>query len=532
MAKITSKANLNLGTEVQLNLVDIQDADISINVLTGSTGEINQVAGDFTVDDLVAGLNKRAPVVGDIITIAHTTEAGNEGVQVQLDSVTALQLTYDAVITGTPVPESAGSDINITATKKTYQFLAAGNLDFVDGVEGLVFNAWMTDQWDVGNYDIYPRPFTTIEPRAKSIASINGWEPEDAATTNAIRDTAMEIRPTATGAATKIYALWRSGDLDDTLDTFKFWPSSDAAITAPVAAVMSGYINQLFLVYDVDGADNTFTGNTVTWFTRCAEEGKTIVMEEHNVSYAEIIPVSAANAIDPKLVATDATDFNAGIYANIDITDDTLAYSGDVNSVSYDFDLLIAGDSQTTQTVHEKVNWLLRQITDINQGDAGVLRGDKQWPITTFSGDVFTVQGYMINYQVAQRNELRYVDIIPVTRSWPSIYTLTINAPPIAVGGTFSVIHKDTYGASSAVYLDNDTPVPQQDITIGASVGIPIAFSTYNKDGHTPGDDIELVLTWNKANSIEPDFNDTIVMGAANQSVSITPTADGSYTTA
>lgn len=542
MAKIISKATLVLGTNVQLNLVDFQDTDISINVLTGSTGEINQVAGDFTASSLAAGLNKRAVEIGDVIKLAHTANAINEGVEVQVDGVTALQITYDTVITGTPVSEVAGNDINITAIKKTYQFLAAGGLDFVDGVEGLVFNAWMTDEWDTGDLDVYPRAFTSIEPRAKSIASINGWEPEDSSTLNAFRDTAMEIRPDATSSATIIYALLRStGNLDEATDQMTFWPNSDPELTAPNNFVMTGFSNQLVLIFDSGNAIDLRNSNGVNWHTRCAIAGKTIVYETHSLEYAEIYPVAANNAIDPKLADpgtgvpfnNDATIGGAGYSLILYNSDVDGLFNGDVDSVLYDFFGFIEGNNQTNEEVHEKINFLWRQSTNINSdGTGATFRGDKQPPMTTFSGDIFTVQAYLQNFNGSQRNNLRLVDSTGITRQWPSIFTLSVAAPALAVGGTFSLIHLDTFGASSPTYLQNELAVDQKDIAIAALVDIIIAYSSYTVGGHTANTPISVVLTWNRPASIEPDFNDTIVMGASNQTANITPTADPSYTAA
>jgi hypothetical protein len=529
MAIIESKASLVLGTNVQLHLVDFQGTDIGVSVAT-DVATITSSTTDFTASSSAAGITKRAIVVGDVLTLSHLATSAAEGMQATVTAVSANSITADTSGVS-DFTEAAGADINVTAFDKTYQFIEANGLDFQDGVKGLTFASWVVDLWDASDLDIYPSVFKSIEPRAKSLASINGWKPHDTDTINSVRGTALEIRPTATGDATQIYALWKSGDLHNvgdrqtTGDQFYFWPSSDAEITAPTSAVMKGSIDQLFLIYDADGADNRFS-NGVTWFTRCAEPLKTIVMQEHEVNYAEIMPVSAANALDPKLTVSDAS---GAPYNNIVFTNDTLDYSGDVDGVNYNFDYLINAASETNEVVHNRVNWLLRQPTDINTGDAGVMRGDKQWPITTFTGDIFTVQGYLLNYVAAQRNNLRLVDTGSNTRQWPTIYSLTITSPSLAIGGTFSLIHANTYGASGAVYLQDESAVEQKDQAIAASTEIVIAYSSYSVDGHTPNTPIPLVLTWNRPGFVEP-ASIAFTMGAANTTQAISPTADPSYT--
>lgn len=531
MAKITTKASLVQDSNLFLHIADKGGSDVALADVDGTEFTLTSATAAWatTGSSDINGVINRAIVVGDEITLSHMGNSANEGLIGTVTAVTATIVTADKTSAHTTTAESNSANINVVATKKTYQFTEVGALSFIDGVQGIVLSSKLVDMWDTLDLDKYDRPFTSIEPRAKSLASLNGWEPHDLSTINAIRDTALEVRPNATGSATQIYALWRSGDLDETTDQFNFWPSSDAEITAPTAAVMTGYMNQLFKVYDLAGADNRNSNGGITWFTRCAEEGKTIVMQEHVVDYAEIIPVSSANQVDPKLIASDATVGAGGIYTNIDWTDDTIVYLGDVDGVDYNFTGFIEGDSQTNQTVHEKINYLWRQPTDINQGDAGVLRGDKQWPLTSFSGEVFTIlDGYLLNYDSAQRNDLRVTDTIPTVRQWPSIMTLTVNEPPLAVGGTFTIYHSDTYGTDAAVVFQNESAVPQQDITMTGIDNIVMAYSTYAVDGHVGGTPLPVTIAYNRPGFIEPDVVEVTLAGV-NVSASISPASDPSY---
>ncbi len=529
MTKIITKAALVPATNLFLYISDKGGTDVALAFVAGVEWTITSATAAWITSDAadVNGVINRAILVGDVITYGHSGIAGNEGITFTVTAVTATVITCDELV-GSPTAESAGSNINIIAFKKTYEFVEAGALSFIDGVQGVVMTSKLVDMWDTLDLDKYARPFTSIEPRAKSLASLNGWEPHNDSTLNAIRDTALEIRDTATAAARKIYFLFRSGDLNGGTDQMTVWPSSDAPITAPLEAVMAGYINQLFLIYDAAGSDNRNSNGGITWFTRCAEPFKTIIMEEFSLDYAEIISVGSGNLADPKLVAIDGTISAGGIYANIDVTDDTADYSGDVDGNFYNFDLVVEGDSQTNQTVHEKVNYLLRQPTDINESVDHVLRGDKQWPITTFSGEVFTVQGYLLNYNSAQRNDLRVVDTIPVIRQWPSIMTLSVGAADLAHGGTFSIWHTDTFGTDAAVLFEDESSVQQQDITIAANVDVVMAYSTYNVDGHAGGTPLPITISYNRPGFIEPDVVTTTLSGV-NVSAAISPTADPSY---
>lgn len=205
-------------------------------------------------------------------------------------------------------------------------------------------------------------------------------------------------------------------------------------------------------------------------------------------------------------------------------------HSGTVNGVPYNFNGVIFGDGKSNEMIHRKISYLWRQPTNVNSDGTGPQkRGDKQWPITSFSGEAFTVRSYLTGYLASQRNNLTLVDAGGSLRSWPAIYTLTAEAPELAVGGTMSLIHKATHGTSTPVYLKNEAGVDQKDIEILASRDIVVAYSTYSNGGHTPNTPIPLVMTWNRPGYIEAG-NGSVTLGPANQTVQVSPTADPSYT--
>ena len=531
MAKIVAKADLVLNTNYKYHLVDFQGTDITIDA-TGS--EITSISTDFTASVEEDGVTKRAIVVGDILELSNTGVKANEEAKIEVTSVAANVIGF-TVVSGAMADEAAGSDINVQAFKKTYEFLEAGGLSFVDGVGSAYWYSRVVDDWDGLSFDRYDKIFTSIEPRAKSLASLNGWEPHNDDTLFALRDMALEIRDTAASAARRVYFCARSGDLHAPTDRFYFWPASDAEMTAPSPAVTAGYINQLILLVDSDNAID----NRGNWTFRCLEPGKTPLQETIDIQYAEISPVGSQNSIDPKLadpstgdqLVSDATVSAGGIYANIELSVDAdEAYDGDVNGSLYTFKGFIEEDTKTNEDVHTKIHYALRQPTNINADATGPdIRGDKAPPITSFSGDLLSLDDfYPLNYNTAQRNFINPIDSSGTAQAWPSIYTLSIPADAVSIGGTFSVFHRDTHGLSNAVYLQDEASVEQKDIAIIAQTDIVIAFSTYNVDEHTPGTPLPLVLAWNKPGSIEPD-NKSFIMEAANQSQAITPTIDPSY---
>jgi len=348
---------------------------------------------------------------------------------------------------------------------------------------------------------------------------------------------AMEIRDTATSAARRTYACLRSEELHAVTDQMYYWPHTDAQMDAPTAAVTTGYINQLVLVVDNDnGIDNRGI-----YSFRCLEPGKTHLQGTIDVQHAEIYPVSSNNGIDPKLadgsgnlLIPDTTVAAGGIYAEVDVNVDADSlYDGDVNGTLFSYTGFVNADTQTNENVHIKTHYLLRQPTNINEDASGPqIRGDKAPAITSFLGEIFILDDfYLLDFNTTQRNFLRLVDLAGVSQQWPDIFTLDVTAEPIAHGGTFSLIHLDTYGLSNPTYAQDENGLEQKDITTSALESIVFAFSTYNVDGHTPGTSLPLVLVWNRPGFIEPGAT-LFTMGAANQTQSINATADPSYVAA
>ena len=94
--------------------------------------------------------------------------------------------------------------------------------------------------------------------------------------------------------------------------------------------------------------------------------------------------------------------------------------------------------------------------------------------------------------------------------------------------GTFSVIHQNTHGTDTVVYLQDESSANQKDVLVDATPKyITIAYSGYAVDGHTPGDPIAVVLAWNNKGVVEPDNDNFTISG--DHSFSIPAKADPSY---
>ena len=642
MAKIENQSGLALGTSLFLHIQEVEDTDITINATPDT---IVQAAGDFTATSSSGGIEGSGFIAGQTI---HVTSETNDFIA-SLDTVVALQLDY-TFISGTEVDESSGSTINIQRVDKFVEYQEAGGLSFVDGVEGSALHSKMQTLWKDSDLDKYDPLSGSIEPRAKALYFLNDWDFYNVSTQRAHRGGAVQVQKTKASTIRKIYGHITAPATVDTTDQWKIWQREDAPLGAPTDAVTTGFMDELVLIYDLD--------NTIDkrgkWLVRCAEQAKTIAMQQIELLYAETVGVTVTNSIDPKLgdssgpFVLDATILAGGIYANIDLSknedvavarttvgvdgnnaitksganitvtgltggsasekatgtitltglptdgdnltiddgintpvvfefDDNSSITGDyavpieadtkltltalinaindatldgnlaitagqgvhnqdVEGTSYDFAYDVEYDNQDYVTTHTKLNYLLRQTTDINELVAGPdLRGDKQWPISEFVGDTQTLDGFPLNFLATNQNDMDLLDQSNTIREFNTIASYTVVVPQAFIDGTpspqITVYVADTHGGTNAAVVTDADSVPQQDIVLSAAeTAISFAYSTFSGGGHTPGTDLDIAISFNQPGIAEAEvFFGNTIQANTTQRFQLAPSVDPSY---
>lgn len=539
MAKITNQSGLTLGTNLLLHIQSVQGTDIAVTAASGSNCTLTSSTTDFTATGTVGGIVASGFQIGDIVTLSGSNDT-NEG-EAEVSSVAANSLGL-INHTGTPANIGAGQTINVQRKAKTIEFVEAGGLNFIDGVEGSALHSVLVTLWNTNDLDRYDPPTGSIEPRAKAMRLLNSWDFHNASTINAIRGSAFQVQETLADAATKIYALVKAPATVGTGGTWRFWSDGDPELDPPAVAVTPQIMDQLVLILDsVNSIDKRGL-----WYFRTNDPGKTIAMQGLTLNFAETYTVTESNQIDPKLadgtgtpLVSDGTISAGGIYANIGPSEPTgSSVTRNIDGSNYDFQRDIIFDSQDTQTVHIKMDWLMRQTININLDGTGPdRRGDKQFPYTGFVGDVFTLQGFGQGFQAADQNNLRFVDLTSAVRSFNTIAAYNLLCPQSFVDASpnprVTVWVADTHGglAADAVVVDDNGAVAQQDVEItGPTTSISYAYSTFAGGGHTPGTDLEILVSYNQPGVAESAVFGPFTIGPnTTQSFQLSPTLDPSY---
>lgn len=240
--------------------------------------------------------------------------------------------------------------------------------------------------------------------------------------------------------------------------------------------------------------------------------------------------------VDTKTTLTTLVDVISDVGSELTLNAGQGVHPNLVEGTSYDFANVTEYDSQDYKDVHTKLNWLLRQTTNINQDVAGpVLRGDKQFPISIFVGNTQSLDGFPSNFLSSNSNDMDLLDQCDVVREFNTIASFTIVVPQSFIDGTpspqITIYVADTHGGSNASIVDNAAGTPQQDIILtAAETVISFAYSTFNGGGHTPNTPLDIAISFNQPNVAEAEvfFGNTIEANTT-QRFQLAPSVDPSY---
>jgi hypothetical protein len=205
---------------------------------------------------------------------------------------------------------------------------------------------------------------------------------------------------------------------------------------------------------------------------------------------ANIVNLLLSNEDDLKIQANDAAMTGAP-YNGITVTYYGSDQNKTIGSGSYPFRVVINGNNATLEQIYTKVQYLLRQDSDIDSG-AGTVNGKTAAALLAFVGDTLqTTQGVFVeNLLSADTNRIEFKDQNNVTRTYPytAAGTMTFNSVLVGAGSSYRLMYTsppgagNDYGESGAITVNDASGTP---ITGTISSG-SIAF-TFDYDGNTQG---------------------------------------------
>lgn len=387
---------------------------------------------------------------------------------------------------------NVGTELTINETARTFTLNEAGNLVAKDGVTLQALYSKFADLWTTTTYQDSPFPMNAIDALSGQYyfgvdagGNYNGWKPASDATRNMLRDGGWREYSSA-GVLNREYAGFVGlGAINTGAQPYYILNASDAPTNFPFA----DQFNVGVQVYG-DAANGDFDKRTYAK-TYCREYGKkykdsVLADTGKTATGAFLVNFLISNEDDLKIQANDAAMTGAP-YDGITVSYYSTNQNRLIGGANYPFRIIVDGNGATLEQIYTKIQYLLRQNSDINTaGDAGSVTGKTAASLLSFVGDTLVTSTgvYIDDIQSADSNRIEFYDQNGVKRTNP--YTaagaLSFNAALVGAGSSYRLFFSADYGTASAVTVKNASGVDIAGI-ISAS---PIPFD-FDYDGDTLG---------------------------------------------
>lgn len=431
-----------------------------------------------------------------------------------------------------------GTNLTIDTSAKTFELVVGGSLVAKDGVDGNALWSKFVDLWATATYQPFPFPMNKIDNRSGQYVfgrdpggSYNGWKPANDTTRQRIRNAGWSEYSDAGVLERQYVGMVALASGFPAGAQFYFQRASGGAA---IDFTFTDAPNEAIQVYG-DASNGNF--DTRSFFkVFCREYNYTYddavladIAEAGTGAYKLALPI-AVNAETGKIVAADGAMSGApynGITVEYFGTDQMKTIGGG----SYAFRRVIEANGGTLEQVYTKVQYLLRQNSDIDSG-AGSVTGKTADQLCTFVGDtLYTTLGVFINGVLpADLNRVVFLDQGGTQRSYPYVAAGTLNfGPNLTSGGTgyyklfFTTLPGagDDYGESGAVVVDDNAAADIAGTITGPSIAFTFDYDGNTQGGRTAGTDAAVTLVAGNPGAAKP----VVATGTLTRSKSISLTA-------
>lgn len=323
-----------------------------------------------------------------------------------------------------------GTNLTINEGAKTFTLIASADGSTTNGLiakDGVTLQALyskFSDLWTQETYQDSPFPMNAIDALSGQYyfgvdagGNNNGWKPADDTTRNMLRDGGWR-EYSAAGVLLKEFAGFVGlGSINTGAQPYY----QLATVDAPTNFPFDDQFNAGILVYEDAGINKKTYAKAF-----CREYGKkykdSVLADTGKTGTgAFLVNFLISNEDDLKIQANDAAMTGAP-YDNITVSYYTLNQTRDIGGTNRNFKIIIDGNNATLEQIYTKVQYLLRQDSDINEaGTAGTINGKTAASLLGFVGDTLeTSQSvYVDNIQNADSNRIKFKDDSGIFRENP-----------------------------------------------------------------------------------------------------------------
>ena len=423
-----------------------------------------------------------------------------------------------------------GTEVTINTTAKTIALNVAGNLSN-DGATGQAFYSFLKEEWKNDAALIaYNFPMVSITP--EQFEFVEGWTPANDTTRNLLRNAGWREINASDVLEREYMGVISLGNIDATSTAYYAF-SSD---TAKTDFDFTGPVNQAIQTFG-NASNGNFDKRSDTLTVYIRSQGKTYANATSSsigltaLNYiANRFPL--AEGVDSKISASDSTISTTAPYTGMSITYGATTLT--IGGTSYNFNILVDGNSGTTQQIYEFVQYSLRQSSDIDAG-AGAQVGQLANDLLKFEGDTLkTTQGVaIIEYQSADRNNLVFTDTGGTERTFPFLATGTILFNANLQGDSaaiYRMFFNSGFGTSSAILVDDNSGTDISGTVGGAaSVSFDFAYDENTQGGRTAGTDAAVKVVAMGLDQAQHVIADATITRATGQNISLVAPFERNY---
>ena len=404
---------------------------------------------------------------------------------------------------------NVGTELTIDEAAKTFTLNAAGNLVAKDGVTLQALYSKFVELWATPSYQDSPFPMYAIDALSGQFqfgtdgATFNGWKPANDTTRQMLRDGGWS-EYNAAGQLARQYVgivglgtvsagaqLYYQKVLNGAASNFTFTDQCNEGIQVYGDATNGNFDSRVYFKSYVREYGKKYKDSVL------ADTGKTS-------TGAFLVNMLLSNEDDLKIQANDAAMTGAP-YDGINVSYYTANQTRSIGGTNRNFKIIINGNNATLEQIYTKIQYLLRQPTDINaSGTAGVKTGKIQNELLRFVGDTLVTSQsvYIDNIQPADSNRIEFYDDSNTLRTNPytAAGTMTFNAPLQGAGSSYRLIFTNLpgagndFGESGAVTVNDASGAPITGTISGASISFTFDYDGNVQGGRTAGTDAAVTL--------------------------------------
>jgi hypothetical protein len=321
-----------------------------------------------------------------------------------------------------------GVEVTITTATKKIALTIAGDLTS-DGVTLKCLYSFLKEQWK-NDAALIKFPFPLLPITDEQFELFNGWDFTDDTTRYLIRNGGWALKDSGGVSQEEWAGVITLGSLGATDQVYFQQVTSGSATNIQ----LQGVVNQAVKVYgDVSHGSFDYRGYLKLFAREYQKTYASAALTDIGVTTMtyQVYRFPLSNGSDLKITHADGTMTGAP-YNNIKITWYAAPQGRSIGGVTRNFHVVINGNNATAEQIYEKVQYLLRQNADIDEG-SGTKTGKTAADLLRFVGDTLytlaqTEGGvYIDNFLAADTNRLVFADDIPTNRTFPYVAALTLN---------------------------------------------------------------------------------------------------------